>query len=1217
MPSITTSGFALSRRKRVSESESDDEEHASRSSRGGTQTPFSQTPDGSKRVKLSSDTNSEAGSDESSEGTSSPNTSKSRSTQAQSLQLRSPLTSRTNGTDPPRRRQDAAGRLNGTRLTDEHRPGAIVRVKLSDFVTYTSAEFFPGPRLNMVIGPNGTGKSTLVCAICLGLGWPPHYLGRAKDPGEFVKHGCEEATIEIELKGDGRRFRANPVICRFIKREGNKSTYTLNGEPSSQKQVREIAQFFSIQVDNLCQFLPQDRVAEFAALTPVQLLQSTQRAAAGQEMIDLHENLKALRAEQKRVQVNTAADKEELVNLENRQEMQREDVERMKQRAQIKKRIEYLQMARPLPYFKEVYAEHKALKERHKALVQERNELQRQLDPVLRAVNDKKDYHSKLENAVKHKKRLFVRGEEVATESSRKMGAAQDKLRDLDNQIEAEKKSVAADVEQNKKLQQNINKLKRQIEEGPPDYDPTEYSEKIRDCTRRMREMRAKAEEVQSRKRDHIRVFQEKNNSLAKFQEQLRSLHSQTGLQEEKLKRMSQDTLEAWNWIKEHQDRFENRVYGPPLVECSVTHPQYADALESLMQRNDFLAFTTQSRSDFRTLQRILYNELRLHDVTIKTCSSPLSQFHPPVSNEELRALGFDGWARDYLTGPEPVLAMLCSENRLHQTPLVLRDISDDEYKTLENSSISTWVAGGQNYQVLRRREYGAGAISTRVRPLRPARAWTDQPIDAETIRELEGKIDQAKREMQAIQAKMEEDRVVLGQLKEERDRAEEEKRKLEHEKSVKQTALTNFNALPTKLAQQEEKLQAAQRRIQQVRNRIETLRNKQDEIHLEEATAALEYAASVDDLRRLYEDLVRTEIKCIEASSDYEILKERNSEVNRTLEEKNAEVAELAQLVTPAYQKSRRARDEADAVFNQANQDPELRDVLNSIKDYTTVAQLEADIDSEKARLELTGEGSSTIIQEFEQRQHRIDELREKVAKAQKKLDDLNHAITEVRGQWEPRLDALVQKISDAFSDSFARIGCAGQVSVDKATDTTNGSGSNSGNDNGNNDSDFDQWSIKIEVKFREHESLSVLDAHRQSGGERAVSTIFYLMALQSLSASPFRVVDEINQGMDPRNERMVHERMVDIACGQADSGDAGGQYFLITPKLLSGLVYKRGMKVLCIASGEYMPEDYSKLDFRRCILRRKDILKQRERRLGKGKERMVGSGYNVSVEA
>lgn len=51
----------------------------------------------------------------------------------------------------------------------------------------------------------------------------------------------------------------------------------------------------------------------------------------------------------------------------------------------------------------------------------------------------------------------------------------------------------------------------------------------------------------------------------------------------------------------------------------------------------------------------------------------------------------------------------------------------------------------------------------------------------------------------------------------------------------------------------------------------------------------------------------------------------------------------------------------------------------------------------------------------------------------------------------------------------------------------------------------------------------MSILDSHRQSGGERAVSTIFYLMALQSLARAPFRVVDEINQGMDPRNERCV----------------------------------------------------------------------------------------------
>lgn len=110
------------------------------------------------------------------------------------------------------------------------------------------------------------------------------------------------------------------------------------------------------------------------------------------------------------------------------------------------------------------------------------------------------------------------------------------------------------------------------------------------------------------------------------------------------------------------------------------------------------------------------------------------------------------------------------------------------------------------------------------------------------------------------------------------------------------------------------------------------------------------------------------------------------------------------------------------------------------------------------------------------------------------------------------------------------------------------------------------------------ENEQLSILDSHRQSGGERAVSTIFYLMALQSLARAPFRVVDEINQGMDPRNERMVHERMVDIACSENTS-----QYFLITPKLLSGLKYHERMAVHTIYSGETMPEDNNTLDFER----------------------------------
>ena len=76
-------------------------------------------------------------------------------------------------------------------------------------------------------------------------------------------------------------------------------------------------------------------------------------------------------------------------------------------------------------------------------------------------------------------------------------------------------------------------------------------------------------------------------------------------------------------------------------------------------------------------------------------------------------------------------------------------------------------------------------------------------------------------------------------------------------------------------------------------------------------------------------------------------------------------------------------------------------------------------------------------------------------------------------------------------------------------------------------------------------------------------------------MAQAPFRVVDEINQGMDPRNERMVHERMVDIACREHTS-----QYFLITPKLLTGLRYDPRMTVLCITSGAGVDERVGQTD-------------------------------------
>jgi hypothetical protein len=153
-----------------------------------------------------------------------------------------------------------------------------------------------------------------------------------------------------------------------------------------------------------------------------------------------------------------------------------------------------------------------------------------------------------------------------------------------------------------------------------------------------------------------------------------------------------------------------------------------------------------------------------------------LSSFSSPFSDDELRQLGFDGWAKDYLSGPEPVLALFCSENRIHQTPISLRDISDEDFARLEKGSLSSWVAGKRSYQITRRREYGPDATSTRVRQIKPAQAWTSQPVDDSVRRGHQQNISMWNSELQEAKDTLESEKAVMAEVKASYEQIEREK---------------------------------------------------------------------------------------------------------------------------------------------------------------------------------------------------------------------------------------------------------------------------------------------------------------------------------------------------------------------------------------------------------------------------------------------------------
>ena len=96
----------------------------------------------------------------------------------------------------------------------------------------------------MIIGANGTGKSTIVSAIVLGLGGQPKVIGRSSLIKDYVKANQEKAIIEIDLK-----ISPNKVvrITRLFDKHG-KTMWMVNNKSTNSKEILDLMKNLNIQV---------------------------------------------------------------------------------------------------------------------------------------------------------------------------------------------------------------------------------------------------------------------------------------------------------------------------------------------------------------------------------------------------------------------------------------------------------------------------------------------------------------------------------------------------------------------------------------------------------------------------------------------------------------------------------------------------------------------------------------------------------------------------------------------------------------------------------------------------------------------------------------------------------------------------------------------------------------------------------------------------------
>ncbi|PRW39176.1 Structural maintenance of chromosomes 5 [Chlorella sorokiniana] len=1029
---------------------------------------------------------------------------------------------------------------------EQYKRGSVMRVEVQNFMTYKHAVIEPGPKLNLVLGPNGTGKSSLVCAICVGLAGRTNLLGRAEDVSSFVRKGSQSGWVEITLSS-GDPMRPHKVR-REINARDNHSTWHLNGRECRMKDVEELArQRLKVQLENLCQFLPQDKVVEFARMKPVDLLEATEKAIGNGELFEQHKQLIDVRKQLADHDHHKEALEASLQGLRDENARNTRDVQNLRRRDELLEQVRLAQGKLPWLQFEEKRVEWQAEKQ---VLNQQKRDLQQFEQKREENEGPLAERQALLERLQRDKKRLEREVRETDAKLSGDGGledrvlkaveeanGKEEEIRNLERQAAERERRTA-------ELERDVEELGAQVAALPPVGDQGELGQRRGELLREHRDVSAQDGSIGSQ----LVELRGEAEALQRTRQQsidtLRRIDSSKHQRLMALNNRHNGILEAHRWLQANRARFRGHVYGPIAVELECPDQQHLKYLEQ--QIGGHLAFfVTQFSEDQDLLIEELKN-LNFRPSIANFTDDPNTPIqHPQGEPTQYARYGVSQTLDQVFTAPAVVKKVLCDLVMINQA-YVGDSRTQVEQLLAECPRIANLYTPQANYRRTRSK-YNAAAESTQVSDIRPARllGGNGGAADGAERTEAQAMIQRCDQELQSLD----------GQLKE-----------VQAAKAEKEAQLRGIKA---QIAEIDKQIKAAAQKGTSLRTRLKTkqgelerLRNQPDprkrepKLRREMAAAqeraftlALEFAQVQASMAEKMAQFAAVDLGAREAHMQCEVMKEASRARQQRFQRMKDLVAQLDRHVKQLAEVARAAKARAEELAPNLEELKEQWDAAGLPEDrealtaYMEERQMEADamMIANPAALRQYNERCKQIAEQ----EHQLETLEEQRQLARDTLDT-------VSGEWLPRLKEIVEQVSETFSQNFMSVGCAGEVVLHEAPGE-----------------DYEKYAIEIRVKFRDSEELQTLDANRQSGGERSVSTILYLIALQGVTVTPFRVVDEINQGMDPINERKVFMQLVDAACREGTP-----QCFLLTPKLLPDLPFSKDVTVLQIMNGGHVQE-------------------------------------------
>ena len=982
---------------------------------------------------------------------------------------------------------------------------------------------------------------------------------------KFVKHGAEgkESFVEVDILTPERTI---VTIRRVINSDNKGSKWSLDNKPAKQADVKALVASLSIDVDNLCSFMPQDKVGNFSRCTPKEMLSQTLKAVQDPNSdVNLSDEQRALSQIQdakeeyrrKRDAKQTALDasKRELEGM--RAELDR--MQRREEKQELLKKYEVRLLAVEIGELEGKITEKELVVEEKTNLLKAEQAKIAPLEELIRDLTVQQTARDRDAAAAQEKQQLIddaLRGKkDVILNCDNEVDLTSNALRMVETSRQAKEEQRATVVHALEAHQHE----EAQARELLPTLQAKLAANEA--ASRQLWEERTAAEEVKAELERRINELRGEMTNIIREQSSLQDFKQ---IFREKLSRhsdpMMREAGQAMDWLAENQDRLRrsgqlrSEVWGPVAMYCNVADPACAAMLEKAIPMNRLMSFVVDNDNDRNFLKHQLREVMHLKTdiITMKKVNTDVRR---PYTEQQVQQLGMKGYLCDQLECPDIIRALFYSFHTL-QRVLWARGVDNLSQETQvrlcqQDGGFKLYIHevndGGRGGSSRQGQNQGAGMTiveynGKRSRNPNAAPSTSSIGITPKNIVTSQSGGDDVAERRAALDRQHKEAGAKLNQAGQEKRDQEarirqlyEQINKLKAEKDELRASLK----VPDSLRQ---KVIATQRALASLDKELATLSDRTKK----EAA----YTGAIDSLLGAVRNAVKLAQRSTAQRVDRAVTASLQGELQRPIAEHTQAVKEARRGVqdlnkelnaavkerTEAQNRFEEKEAELNVIIDRTGKttDQYAADVYTKIVQECpedTVALINARVDALNDEINRIADNPQ-LQQRFEEVTQNAQRLEGELKQASTDLDNAEESLAARSHKWSDTVSKIADKLNIKFAEFMQNLQLDGSVQLIKV-------------------GKFDDYELQLNVRFRDGQDLSPLDGNKHSGGERAVSTVMFLMALQDMTTSPFRVVDEINQGMDESNERLVFDRIVKSCCGDASKP----QYFLVTPKLLQGL--------------------------------------------------------------